>query len=417
MPLFQSTGGLSLKTYGAFKRGNLTPKVIPFKNVLFELTGVTGRFGPSVLPSYGSNVFQSAGTLVRESNGVQQFTLPVNCILSIVMCGGNGFTGSSNYRGGQGRVINFEYHYNAGEVINCVVGQGGQKAGSGGCGGGASWMWSQTASSGLTSFRLVSTASPNSYGHLIAVAGGGGGGGHNYGVGGDAPQDDNSNFVASNSASNAYYNSDAGRYSYRTKASNPSLGNGGNHGPYAQENSYSNWNANWNAPAGGGIGFSSDGADIKDTTNNYYNRYIGQGGTLSSGAPIGGYRWNNTYSWSTSGIGGFGGGGGCAGNGTAGGGGGGYTGGNGGGNYQGGDYNAGSSDYGHGGGAGGGSKWNTNSRVWNGNGLNETITQSRSYGGLRGGSTYGSASYGSNGYIRITLSEIANEQESAFLTA
>lgn len=248
MPLFQSTGGLSLKTYGAFKSGNLGALVIPFVNSQLELTGASGRYGPSSLPTYGSNVFQTAGTLVRQTAGVQQFSLPFNCVLSITMCGGNGMSNSANYRGGQGRIISFDYHYNAGERINCVVGQGGARQGSGGSGGGASWMWSQTATIGLTSYRDVSNTTPNSYGHLIAVAGAGGGGGHNYGVGGDAPTDDNSNFVSANNASNAYYNSSAGMYALRSRANNPNLGYGGNHGPYTQQNSYSGWNSSWNPP-------------------------------------------------------------------------------------------------------------------------------------------------------------------------
>ena len=302
----------------------------PFTTQTFTNANVTGRTGPTLgqcQTAYSASSWTANSLYFNmTTQGIQEWTVPATGSYTIASAGGTGY-GSGTYYGGLGASITGTFNLTQSNVLCVVVGQVGMLGpGSGGCGGGGSFVYRKTDNL------------------LYIVAGGGGGGGHNYGFGG-------------------------GGSATQTPVNGGGTGNGGyqgiGYGGNGGGNSVGVAVGEWNDAAGGGGGWLSNGSNgiIQGTLPDY----MGYGGYGRSSGFIGGYHattYNITYS---SGNGGFGGGGGSGGNGNSGGGGGGYTGGGGGNNWN---------NSNHGGGQGGGSYNNgTNqSNITNTNAANGYVT-------------------------------------------
>ena len=258
----------------------------------FTNAGATGRTGPTqgqVNTAYTATTL--AGAVTINTQGIQEWTVPVTGPYSIQAFGAQGGTGTTNggVPGGLGASIYGEVNLTAGQVLKIVVGQigegisyGNSNAGGGGGGG---------------SFVAYSNNTP------IIVAGGGGGTGANQGV--------------VNIQTHGQATTVPGISSW---TSSVATGGSGGYGGY---------------DGAGGGGFYTDGAN---------SQTVGYGGqSFVNGALGGAYATSGPYPvGSHEGHGGFGCGGGV---GHAGGGGGGYNGGNGTGQWGNGSWAGGGGSY------------------------------------------------------------------------
>jgi hypothetical protein len=240
----------------------------------FTNAGATGRFGPTQAMVNAAYAATPLAGLVTVSDGIQSWTVPTTGLYSLEAAGAQGASAASNYVGGKGAYQYGEYYFNAGTVLQIVVGQMGlHTTGSAGGGGG--------------SFIVDASNTP------LLIAGGGGGVGSGATQNGNPGQAGNLGTTASGSSP--------------TGGGTPT-GSAGAGGAV----SASDYGA-------GGAGFYADGAaDIG----------LGTGGRSWANGLAGGTRHNPIFVLAN---GGFGGGG--AGNGLStfgGGGGGGYSGGAGG---------------------------------------------------------------------------------------
>ena len=232
-------------------------------NITFTNAGATGRFGPTQAQC---NAAYGAGVVTVNTQGIQEWTVPVTGKYSLQAVGASGGYGSvyGVNLGGLGANMKGEYSLTAGQVLKIVVGQTGGISQSAGGGGGGSFI--------VTSANLP-----------LLIAGGGGG-------------------KQTNGVVQAYQHGSTLQNGQSTSfVSGGTNGSGGLGDP--------------NSGASGGGGFSGNG------TNGVFGTF---GLSFLNGA-IGG----NTTSLATA-IGGFGGGAGTHGNSGGGGGAGGYSGGAGG---------------------------------------------------------------------------------------
>jgi hypothetical protein len=349
MPILGAMGAAAARAFGLGRSADApSAELYSFSSFTFTNAGATGTSGPSLAQcqsAYSGAAFLASYFTV--TNGTQVWTCPKTGTYEIECVGANG--GSNiGVSAGRGAKIVTRVTLTQGVQYNIIVGQCGHTGGgSGGHGGGASWVFTGNVGDGT----------------LIVSAGGGGGTGHDIGFGG-------------NGSSTNSPTSGGGR------GTGGSLGTGYG-GKYFETDG---GQGTWNGPAGGGAGWLSDGTDarIYSGTGSNMSTFsnIGWKGTRSGVAIYGGGKNGAT----TTDCGGFGGGAGGGGSGLSGGGGGGYSGGGGGANWP------GTGNPGHGGGGGGGSYWTG-------------TLQSATAGGNTAGSV-ASLSNGftsANGYVKITI--------------
>lgn len=252
----------------------------------FTNCGQTGPTGPTqaqVNSSYSATNLN--GNVVVNTNGIQEWTVPVTGTYNITTIGACGGELQGTYypgKPGTGATISGDFNLTAGTVLKVVVGQKGTYDDNGSGGGGGSFVF---------------TGTPQGAGLLI-VAGGGGGHGHGSS---DAPNGANG---GGGSATTAQVDGFGGT----GNGGSNGIGQGGNEGV----------GCSWSGHGAGGAGWLSDGV------------------TSTCGSATGGS--STTFTGGTSGQlshGGFGGGAATDGDGTPGAGGGGYTGGGGGNEYNG----------------------------------------------------------------------------------
>ena len=246
----------------------------------FTNCGQTGRTGPS--QSQTDNAYAGTtldGLVTINTQGIQEWTIPISGNYSIHAYGGQGGNG------GDGASIIGEFNFNAGDVIHIAVGQ----MGSNKAGGGGTFIYNNTTST------------------FLLVAGGGGGGASNTENQGQATEDGMDGY-------------ESGNYSGVYAGKGGTNGGGGGAGS-ASDNCTSGGNGGDGADGGNTNGTSSNpgagGAGIYGNGGSGYNGIV-QGGRKWSGFMLGGSGNSN---------GGFGGGGAAY---SGYGGGGGYSGGGGG---------------------------------------------------------------------------------------
>ena len=246
----------------------------------FTNCGQTGRTGPS--QSQTDNAYAGTtldGLVTINTQGIQEWTIPISGNYSIHAYGGQGGIG------GDGASIIGEFSFNAGDVILIVVGQ----MGSNQAGGGGTFIYNNTTST------------------FLLVAGGGGGGASNTENQGQATEDGMDGY-------------ESGNYSGVYAGKGGTNGGGGGAG-----------SASDNCTSGGNGGDGADGGNTNGTSSNPGAGgagIYGNGGSGYNGAVQGGRKWSGfMLGGSGNSDGGFGGGGAAY---SGYGGGGGYSGGGGG---------------------------------------------------------------------------------------
>jgi len=246
----------------------------------FTNCGQTGRTGPS--QSQTDNAYAGTtldGLVTINTQGIQEWTIPISGNYSIHAYGGQGGIG------GDGASIIGEFNFNAGDVILIVVGQ----MGSNQAGGGGTFIYNNTTST------------------FLLVAGGGGGGASNTENQGQATEDGMDGY-------------ESGNYSGVYAGKGGTNGGGGGAG-----------SASDNSTSGGNGGDGADGGNTNGTSSNPGAGgagIYGNGGSGYNGAVQGGRKWSGfMLGGSGNSDGGFGGGGAAY---SGYGGGGGYSGGGGG---------------------------------------------------------------------------------------
>lgn len=229
----------------------------------FTNAGATGNIGPTQAQVNTAYLLTNLNGSVLCPAGIQSFTLPVGGNWRITVAGAGG--GGSNAFGGRGRIIMGERIFNAGDVLQILVGQKGTLVTSSGGGGG--------------SYVILNPATP------ILIGGGGAGFLNNI----FAPLPNTDGNISQNG-----FNSNCGT---------GTGGVGGNGGT----GTFNGW-------GGGGGGYTGNGTNASACANTF-------GRSFTNGGQGGGSCWTA--------FGGFGGGAGTHGNTGGGGGGGGYSGGGG----------------------------------------------------------------------------------------
>lgn len=229
----------------------------------FTNAGATGNIGPTQAQVNAAYLLTNLNGSVICPSGIQSFTLPVGGNWRITVAGAGG--GGSNAFGGRGRIIRGERIFNAGDVLQILVGQKGTLVTSSGGGGG--------------SYVILNPATP------ILIGGGGAGFLNNIGV------------ALPNTDGNINQNG------FNSNCNTGTGGVGGNGGT-----------GTTNGWGGGGGGYTGNGTNASACANTF-------GRSFTNGGQGGGSCWTA--------LGGFGGGAGTHGNTGGGGGGGGYSGGGG----------------------------------------------------------------------------------------
>jgi hypothetical protein len=149
-----------------FMTGQVQAQLYSFTSHTFTPAGASGQFGPLLTDcqtAYASEAWVANTAFFNmNTQGIQEWTVPVTGSYSIESFGGEGGDGFNDH--GMGAQMYGEFTLTEGDVIYILVGQsGGDDAVQGGGGGGGSFVWSAGS-------------------NLLIAAGGGGGGSDVYSV-------------------------------------------------------------------------------------------------------------------------------------------------------------------------------------------------------------------------------------------
>lgn len=154
-----------------FMTSQAQAQLYSFTSHTFTPAGASGQFGPLLTDCQTAYISETwaANTAFFNMNtqGIQEWTVPVTGSYSIESFGGEGGDGFNDH--GMGAQMYGEFTLTQGDIIYILVGQsGGDDAGQGGGGGGGSFVWGAGS-------------------NLLIAAGGGGGGSDQYSVANVSP--------------------------------------------------------------------------------------------------------------------------------------------------------------------------------------------------------------------------------------